>query len=54
VRLPGDESVHAAVLQFELLLIEAIRRVDANADVRLVGRALRDLDRQGTLPDTGE
>jgi hypothetical protein len=47
LRLPGDESIHAAVLQFELLLIEAIRKVDANADVRLVGRALRDLDRQG-------
>ncbi|GAA2751715.1 hypothetical protein [Amnibacterium kyonggiense] len=45
LRLPGDETLHAAVLQFELLLIEAIRRLDANADVRLVGRALRDLDR---------
>lgn len=45
LRLPGDESVHASVLRFELSLIEAIRRVDANADVRLVGRALRDLDR---------
>lgn len=45
LRLPGDESLHAAVLQFELLLIEAIRRLDADADVRLVGRALRDLDR---------
>ena len=45
LRLPGDDAVHALVLQFELLLIEAIRRVDPNADVRLVGRALRDLDR---------
>jgi hypothetical protein len=54
LRLPGDESVHSAVLQFELLLIEAIRRVDANADVRLVGRALRDLDRQGPLQNTEE
>jgi hypothetical protein len=45
LRLPGDESVHAAVLRFELLLIEAVRRVDPDADVRLVGRALRDLDR---------
>ena len=45
LRLPGDEAVHASVLRFELLLIEAVRRVDPNADVRLVGRALRDLDR---------
>jgi hypothetical protein len=45
LRLPGDESLHTAVLQFELLLIEAVRRLDPNADVRLVGRALRDLDR---------
>jgi hypothetical protein len=45
LRLPGDEALHAAVLQFELLLIEAVRRVDPHADVRLVGRALRDLDR---------
>jgi len=49
LRLPGDDSLHAAVLQFELLLIEAIRRLDPNADVRLVGRALRDLDRAGGL-----
>jgi hypothetical protein len=54
LRLPGDDTVHAAVLQFELLLIEAIRRVDGNADVRLVGRALRDLDRQGPALQPGE
>jgi hypothetical protein len=47
LRLPGDEALHTAVLQFELLLIEAIRRLDPHADVRLVGRALRDLDRAG-------
>ena len=50
LRLPGDDSLHAAVLQFELLLIEAVRRLDPNADVRLVGRALRDLDRLGRPP----
>ena len=50
VQLPSDDSLHAAVLQFELLLIEAIRRVDPNADVRLVGRALRDLDRLARNP----
>lgn len=54
LRLPGDDSVHAAVLQFELLLIEAIRRVDPNADVRLVGRALRDLDRLGPTEPTDQ
>ncbi|RIX30206.1 hypothetical protein [Amnibacterium setariae] len=50
LRLPGDDSLHAAVLQFELLLIEAIRRLDSDADVRLVGRALRDLDRTERTP----
>ncbi|MGN6446870.1 hypothetical protein [Amnibacterium sp.] len=54
VRLPGDESLHAAVLQFELLLIEAVRRLDPNADVRLVGRALRDLDRVERAPRDAE
>lgn len=44
-RLPSDESLHAAVLQFELLLIEALRRLDPNVDVRLLGTALRDLER---------
>lgn len=53
LRLPGDDSLHAAVLQFELLLIEAVRRLDPNADVRLVGRALRDLDRLGRPPTQG-
>jgi hypothetical protein len=52
LRLPGDDAVHAAVLRFELLLIEAVRRIDPNADVRLVGRALRDLDR--VRPATSE
>jgi hypothetical protein len=56
LRLPGDESIHATVLRFELLLIEAVRRVDPNADVRLVGRALRDLDRleRAAPPTPGE
>jgi hypothetical protein len=56
LRLPADESIHATVLRFELLLIEAVRRVDPNADVRLVGRALRDLDRleRTTPPGPGE
>jgi hypothetical protein len=55
LRLPGDDAVHATVLRFELLLIEAVRRVDPNADVRLVGRALRDLDRlERAVPQDSE
>lgn len=55
LRLPGDDSIQSAVLQFELHLIGAVRRVDPNADVRLVGRALRDLDRLGfTAPEEQE
>ena len=54
LRLPGDDTLHGGVLQFELHLIEAIRRLDANADVRLVGRALRDLERSDRGPMLGE
>ncbi len=52
LRLPGDESLHAAVLQFELLLIEALRRLDPDVAVHLEGTALRDLER--VRPASGE
>jgi hypothetical protein len=45
VRLPGDEQLHARVLDFELGLISAIRRIDRDANVRLAADALRELDR---------
>ena len=54
IALSGRDVTRLA--PFELLLIEAVRRVDPNADVRLVGRALRDLDRleRTTPPGPGE
>lgn len=45
LRLPGDEQLHARVLDFELDLISAMRRVDRNADVHLAAEALREFDR---------
>ena len=52
-RLPGGDALHSAVLQFELLLIEALRRLDPDADVRLLGTALRDLERTRAVQDGG-
>jgi hypothetical protein len=46
LRLPGDEQLHARVLDFELRLISAIRSVDRDASVRLAADALRELDRR--------
>ena len=45
LRLPGDEHLHARVLDFELDLIAAMRRVDANANVHLAADALREFER---------
>jgi hypothetical protein len=45
LRLPGDEQLHARVLDFELDLIAAMRRVDGNANVHLAAEALREFDR---------
>jgi hypothetical protein len=44
-RLPGDDQLHARVLDFELDLISALRRIDANANVHLAAEALREFDR---------
>ncbi|GAA4756962.1 hypothetical protein GCM10025783_32950 [Amnibacterium soli] len=44
-RLPGDDQLHARVLDFELDLISAVRRIDANANVHLAAEALREFDR---------
>ncbi len=45
VRLPDDETLHATVLDFEVQLISALRRLSPSATIRLAGTALRDLDR---------
>lgn len=45
LRLPGDDRLHAKVLDFELQLISAIRKIDPNANVRLAAEALREFDR---------
>jgi hypothetical protein len=45
VRLPGDDGLHARVLDFELDLIAAMRRIDGNANVHLAAEALREFDR---------
>ena len=45
VRLPQDESLHATVLDFEVQLIAALRRLSPSATIRLAGTALRDLGR---------
>jgi hypothetical protein len=44
-RLPGDDQLHARVLDFELDLISAIRRIDTNSNVHLAAEALREFDR---------
>lgn len=45
LRLPGDDQLHARVLDFELDLIAAMRRLDAHANVHLAAEALREFDR---------
>jgi hypothetical protein len=45
LRLPGDDKLHARVLDFELDLIAAMRRIDGNANVHLAAEALREFDR---------
>lgn len=45
LRLPGDEVLHGRVLDFELHLISAIRKIDTNANVHLAADALREIDR---------
>lgn len=46
LRLPGDEDLHARVLDLELDLISALRRIDADASIHLAADALRELGRQ--------
>lgn len=45
LRLPGDEQLQGQVLDFELRLISALRRVDPGVSVRLAADALRAFDR---------
>ncbi|MFD1722031.1 hypothetical protein ACFSBI_10755 [Amnibacterium endophyticum] len=43
VQLPQDEALHQVALQFEARLISALRRIDADSQVRLAGTTMRDL-----------
>ena len=53
LRLPGDEALHAQVLDLELLLISALRRIDRNVNVQLAADALRDFNRRPLLQQGG-
>lgn len=55
LRLPGDETLNAQVLDLELHLIGALRRIDPDVDVQLAGDALRDFNRRvpGQQRDAG-
>jgi hypothetical protein len=49
LRLPGDQQLHSRVLDLELLLIAAARRLDPGANIHLAADALREFDRPRTL-----
>lgn len=51
LRLPGDEALHAQVLDLELHLIAALRRIDRDVNVQLAADALRDFNRRA-IPQT--
>jgi hypothetical protein len=51
LRLPGDEQLHSRVLDFELQLISAVRKIDGRANVRLAAEAIREFDRPRTFGD---
>lgn len=44
LRLPGDDRLNTAVLDLELRIVTALRRVDAHVDLQLSADALRNLD----------
>lgn len=45
LRLPGDEDLNPQVLELELRVISALRRLDPNLDAQLSGEALRNFGR---------
>lgn len=45
LRLPGDEDLNQQVLDLELRVIAALRRLDPNLDAQLSGEALRNYGR---------
>lgn len=51
-RLPGDERVRDRVLDLELDLITALRRIDRDVEVQLTGGTLRELERQEQVADS--
>ena len=53
LRLPGDEQLHARVLDFELQLISVVRKIDPRANVRLAADAIREFDRPRTIGGSG-
>lgn len=56
LRLPGDEALHKQVLDLELHLISALRRIDSDVNVQLAADALRDFNRRvpGLQRDAGQ
>ena len=55
-RLPGDEQLRDRVLDLELDLITALRRIDRDVEVQLTSGTLRELERQQqteAAPDGG-
>ena len=54
LRLPGDEGLHAQVLDLELHLISALRRIDRDVNVQLAADALRDFNRRPLVVQGGE
>ncbi len=54
LRLPGDDRVRDRVLDLELQIITALRRIDRDVEVQLSGGALRELERESESAATGE
>jgi hypothetical protein len=52
LRLPGDDRINTAVLDLELRLVTALRRVDAHVDLQLSADALRNLDGVRPSPES--
>ena len=46
LRLPGDEGLHAQVLDLELHLIASLRRIDRDVNAQLAADALREFNRR--------
>ncbi|MGN6744470.1 MAG: hypothetical protein ACTHJL_14425 [Amnibacterium sp.] len=50
LRLPGDEDLNSLVLDLELRIVAALRRIDPGVELQLSADALRNLDGFGRAP----